>query len=631
MDNKAWRVPIDIFVICYQRTPLLECCLESIHKCTTNIEHNVIVIEGKRSAAENRNIALSKVTSPWFVMMDDDVIVTSGWLDTLLKYADDKVGQIQPKLLFPNKRIFSAEMVFIAPWGGNKNVGMGGRDRGQFDYIRIAELLVGTCCLYNSGILSDCIFDTNYEGTQWEDCDFSMQIRNKGYYLLYCGTSEVYHHNLYRNPVHKNYNYFKNKWFGKRALCKRGVLYVEHTCDLNCVFYCYKHEKKRAFQHLQELKEECDKFVNFYGNTCVDITGGEPMIYPKIIQLVEHCKKINLIPTIITNGQRLTAELVEKLKQAGLEDFLIPYHGLEKEYNYLIQKADGYSLMRCGLGIITKAGLTFRTNTVVTKINYRTLPDLAREFLEAGQKVANFIMFNPLDEGVNFPKQDLRIRYSETAPYLMEAISILNSKGIEVHVKYMPFCLFPGLEKYIINFPQMPFDQWGWRFKRGYPLDNEYNYLYSTLKESRASYSDNCEPCQKCSLKLICSGLPKQYIGEFGWNELKPHCGMVVRDPLYFMNQNEQPVPDSNSVKHLSDYPVRDLIKAYPYLKHSDPLIFHQVASLKGIMSLRRESIMYIKGVAKLGRQWLNRRLQSPKNKDSKRGGIAHEKKADLN
>ncbi len=111
--------PIDVFVICYEPTPVLQRCLDSVAKCTVDVEYRLTVIQEKRSASENRNAALSQVSSPWFVMMDDDVIVTRGWLSALLACAEDGVGQIQSKLLFPNGRIFAAEKVFTNPWGEN--------------------------------------------------------------------------------------------------------------------------------------------------------------------------------------------------------------------------------------------------------------------------------------------------------------------------------------------------------------------------------------------------------------------------------------------------------------------------------------------------------------------------------
>ncbi|MBI5194860.1 MAG: radical SAM protein [Nitrospirae bacterium] len=571
---------IDILIICYERTPLLEQCIESIDKFTPGIDYKVHVVEGRRSAAENRNIALSMVRSPWFVMMDDDVTVSDGWLEKLLKYAGNGIGQIQSKLLFSNGRIFSAEKIFIAPWGENKVIGMGEKDNGRFDYVRTAELLSGTCNLYNSKILDACSFDTNYKGAQWEDCDFSMQIKMSGFHLLYCGESAVYHHNLYRNALTENYNYFKEKWFGRRELTGRGVLYVGLACDIDCAFCYYKHAAERKFHPLKDLKNKCSRFKKFYGNTHVDITGGEPTIYPYIIPLVEHCRIMDLKPTIITHGQRLTPQLVKNLKDAGIEDFLISCHGMEKEHDYVVNKPGGYKAMRAGIKNVLDAGLTFRTNTVVTKVNYKTLPGLANEFAEMKPKVVNLIMFNPFQEWINLPLQEFQMQYSEAAPYIMEAVSILSSAGIEVNVRYMPFCLFEGFEKHVMNFPQLPFDRWEWDFKPCHRLDGEYDYLFYAMKENAIRY-EQPPPCRKCSLLLICSGLPRQYSNAFGYNELKPRGGRPVRDPLYFKGLKSIAASANNAVPYALS--PEDFIKTYPELKNSDPLIYYQTLPFEKI------------------------------------------------
>lgn len=610
--------PIDIFVICYERTAMLERCLEGIRKYTAGIKHRVVIVEGRRSAAENRNIALSKVTSAWFVMMDDDVVVTPGWLETMLSFIDDKVGQIQPKLLFANGKIFSAEKVFTTPWGDNTVVGMGEKDKGQFNYVRVSELLSGTCCLYNIQVLKTCSFDTDYEGAQWEDCDFSMQIRREGFHLLYCGEAKVHHYNLYRNPSTENFTYFKKKWFGRRELIRRGVLYVGFACDLNCVFCYYKYKQKRDFRPLQELKRECDEFKRFYGNTHVDISGGEPTIYPKIIQLVEHCRAIDLLPTIITHGQRLSKDLVAELKQAGTEDFLISYHGHEKEYDYLVQNPGGYKAMCQGITNVINAGIPFRINTVITNVNYKTLPSLAHEFVKIKTQGVDFIMFNPWESWLSHSLEGFHVRYSDVASYLKEAISILDSSEITSYASFMPFCLFGGFEKCVMNYPQLCFNNdWGWDYKEGHKLRGEYDYLYYALKESRIRY-DQGPLCQKCSLRLICSGLPKQYGKGVGWDELRPRGGVIIRDPIHFNTAKAEVTPVSCDEGPLSKYMIADLAKTYPWLKDSDPLILHQAVPFDHLKPLckpplvRRVIPIFFSVAGMLGGRWLKRRLPQP-------------------
>ena len=120
---------------------------------------------------------------------------------------------------------------------------------------------------------------------------------------------------------------------------KRGVLYVGHQCNLNCRFCYYKHlpvDKRKWFGLAQCLKQ-AQQLRIWYGNQFVDITGGEPTIYPYITELVSHCRSIGLRTSLITNAQALAdMELCVDLKKAGAHDFLVSIQGVDDVYDDMV-------------------------------------------------------------------------------------------------------------------------------------------------------------------------------------------------------------------------------------------------------------------------------------------------------
>ncbi len=578
---------IDIMVICYERSPIADACLDSIRQNTVPGTYRLEVIEGRRSAAANRNIALDKVRSPWFVMMDDDVLVPPGWLPALLRHATSEIGQLQPKLRHCNGRIFAAEKLFVTPWGENSVVGAGEKDRGQFDYVREVEMLSGTCCLYNREILKSCRFDESYQGSQWEDCDFSMQIRQHGFSLVYVGDSHVVHHNLYRESCHSpNWARFQAKWFGHRELINRGVLYVGYACDLNCKFCYYKHEKKKDFKSLDELQASCHEYRYKYGNDHVDITGGEPTLFHGLPELIRYCREIGLAPTVITHGQHLTEEYVRELRDAGLHDLLISIHGLEGVHDCLTEREGSFSATLRGVGNARAQGVRFRINSVVTRLNAETLPAMAGRFVELGASGVNFIMFNPWESWLDKPMEDFFVPYSEVAGSLTAALRILDGRGITAYASYMPFCLLPGAQRQVMNFAQYCYEnEWGWDYKDGGKLRGEFGCLYSAMVESRRRYEYGV-PCQQCACRLICSGLPIQYAKSCGWSELRPYHGSLIRDPQHFRSGHTFIPPHIGNSVRPSAIESLDLLKQYPQLVRTDPLIFHAVTPLHEVPPL---------------------------------------------
>jgi len=116
----------------------------------------------------------------------------------------------------------------------------------------------------------------------------------------------------------------------RRDLTRRGVVWLGQTCNLNC-YFCYFREKidnkehpEHPFMSLEKAKRIMHTLRYVYGNTAVDIQGGEPTIYPHIFELIEYCNEIGLEPTLITNGIVLSDEkIVKRYKEVGIKDFFI--------------------------------------------------------------------------------------------------------------------------------------------------------------------------------------------------------------------------------------------------------------------------------------------------------------------
>jgi len=95
-----------------------------------------------------------------------------------------------------------------------------------------------------------------------------------------------------------------------------GWVEVTDECTLSCPG-CYRH-KIEGHRPLDAVKNdilECRKKTNCDG---MAIAGGEPLIYPQILDVVEFMAKLNIKPTILSNGEKLIPSLAKELKKAGL-------------------------------------------------------------------------------------------------------------------------------------------------------------------------------------------------------------------------------------------------------------------------------------------------------------------------
>ena len=121
-------------------------------------------------------------------------------------------------------------------------------------------------------------------------------------------------------------------------LADNGITWLEPTaqCNLNC-YGCYRKNVKNSHKTLEEVKHELDFIQSKRKTDCISIAGGDPLLYPHIVELVADVKSRGLKPIINTNGIALTKELLHKLKKAGVFGFTFHIdskqgHGRNKEW-----------------------------------------------------------------------------------------------------------------------------------------------------------------------------------------------------------------------------------------------------------------------------------------------------------
>jgi MoaA/NifB/PqqE/SkfB family radical SAM enzyme len=110
------------------------------------------------------------------------------------------------------------------------------------------------------------------------------------------------------------------RMFDDRALyCQ---LIVTRRCNLACG-YCNEFDKVSKPVEFETLTARMDHLVNNLGVTIMDFLGGEPLLHPRIADLVGHAHELGCWTNIITNGFLLSDRLVEQLNLAGLDSMAV--------------------------------------------------------------------------------------------------------------------------------------------------------------------------------------------------------------------------------------------------------------------------------------------------------------------
>ena len=315
-------------------------------------------------------------------------------------------------------------------------------------------------------------------------------------------------------------------------LTERSRLFTGYRCNIRCAFCFYRNMK-----HV-DIKDKIEQQViqaHKFGIKDWDISGGEPSILPYWFNILEDLKKFGFRNiACITNGYKFAdPSFMMHSKMTGLNELLFSLHGSTKTIHDAMTQVEGsYDKLTTAIANAVYLNMKIRFNVVVTRTNYHNLPKLA-EYANHVRPVAfNFLPFRVENNAM----RDNMVRYSQIAPYIKEAIDILDDK-IKVRIRYVPFCLFEGYEKHVAGYLQRVFDEYEWneytirnferaRANQDIPkLDLETDKWIlekKALQSSIKHVANHSTKCLACKYVHVCDGIWYSYAKQWGIDEFKP-------------------------------------------------------------------------------------------------------------
>ena len=155
-------------------------------------------------------------------------------------------------------------------------------------------------------------------------------------------------------------------------------LEITDICNLYCEG-CYR-QRITGHKTLEQVKEEVLFFKRWRNPDNVSIAGGEPLIYPHIVELVAFIKEHKMKPIVLTNAMALTPELLKELKKAGLAGFTIHIDSHQNRPNWKGKTEKELNVLRqsCAEMVAKEKDLYVIFNATVYPSSYHEIPDVVR-------------------------------------------------------------------------------------------------------------------------------------------------------------------------------------------------------------------------------------------------------------
>jgi MoaA/NifB/PqqE/SkfB family radical SAM enzyme len=212
------------------------------------------------------------------------------------------------------------------------------------------------------------------------------------------------------------------------------VLQVHPTrrCNIACA-HCYSASGPTAREELPlELLSGCLDDAARLGYRQLAVSGGEPLLYRPLPDLLARARELGMVTTITSNGMLLTARRWEPL--AALVDVLaISIDGTPEEHD-VIRRCDGaFARTTANLEVVRSSGTPFGFIFTLTQHNADSLEFVVRLAAEEGARsvqVHPLTMVGRAAETMPSARPD----EIELATALLEASLLGHELGVVIHV-----------------------------------------------------------------------------------------------------------------------------------------------------------------------------------------------------
>lgn len=167
---------------------------------------------------------------------------------------------------------------------------------------------------------------------------------------------------------------------------------VTDSCDLSCPG-CFR-QKLEGHRLLDVIKEEILISQRLTNCDRISIAGGEPLIYPQILEVVEFITKHGMKPVLMTNGNTLTTEMASELKKAGLAQFFFHVDSGQQRPDWEEKNEIEMNELRQFFAdmVWNLKGVQCGYNTTITRSNLDYLPDIVQWGSKNIHKVQNLTL-----------------------------------------------------------------------------------------------------------------------------------------------------------------------------------------------------------------------------------------------
>lgn len=175
------------------------------------------------------------------------------------------------------------------------------------------------------------------------------------------------------------------------------VLVLNENCALHCI-YCFSDSKKGSLTKQfmpRELALKAIREGSKMGVIRVMLGGGEPLLYPYLLDLIKEARKFGMEVELSTKGIFLDEKLASALKKSGLHELQISLDTIDSEVYQKLTQVPALDKAIRGLFFSIRYNILTRVRPTLTSLNIDDFDKLCLFLLKMGVKRIVGVVLKP--------------------------------------------------------------------------------------------------------------------------------------------------------------------------------------------------------------------------------------------
>lgn len=210
-------------------------------------------------------------------------------------------------------------------------------------------------------------------------------------------------------------------------------LKLTDNCKFKCPFCCEpdKHHKPLPISNFKEITIK----IKEYGTKRVCITGGDPLLYPDISQLLDHNKSLGFYNLLLTTNGSL---LMKRYKEVSpfVDAVRFSIHAMNSKHDEIVGNRGVFSSTSQAIDLLIKNNISCFVTTVITTLNVNEIKDIAEWIFSKG--VTRYYLFALMKSGngKRFMEANGEVPPEQVSGIIAKLMSKYNNKMEIIYYDY---------------------------------------------------------------------------------------------------------------------------------------------------------------------------------------------------